>query len=248
MIEYDFFPSFFPRVEYMSNSIWAMRMLNQLRGPSPALMPLDDGRESREKPRESREKPKEKPRGRRRDSRSPSPVRRKRKARSPSSSSEEISESDYSSYDEAEVIKSRYKKEPCEYVSPAGLADKKTKKEVVNYLEEKQCPKIEKHAKRKHVPKTIAEQQSESVLSVAPKSESAPVVTPATGISATGGGAVAPPGEDAIEKRGKGRPKGPVKIKKPPTAYNLAVGRHMKTGKTMAEASKLAREELAKKE
>lgn len=228
----------------MSNSIWAMKLLNQLRSPMPALMPLDDGMER--KPRESR--------GRgRRDSRSPSPPARKskKKARSPSSSSEEeISESDYSSYDEAEVIKSRYKKEPCEYVSNAGLADKKTKKEVVNYLEEKQCPKIEKHAKRKHVPKTIAEQPPNTVPSFAPKSEPAPIVTPASGggSAPSGGGAPPPPGEDAIAKRGKGRPRGPVKIKKPPTAYNLAVGKHMKAGKTMAEASKLAREELAKKD
>jgi hypothetical protein len=239
----------------MSNSIWAMRMLNQLR-VQPAVIPLDDGRDER------------RPRGRRERSRSPSPPARRsearrsearrsekskpRRARSPSSSSEEISESDYSSYDEAEVIKTRFKNEPCEYVSNAGLADKKTKKEVVNYLEEKQCPKIEKHAKRKHVPKVIAEQQSNpktvaEPASVAAKSE--PAVAPVSNsASSASGNVVVSSGEDKIEKRGKGRPKGPERIKKPPTAYNLAVGKHMKAGKTMKEASQLAREELAKKD
>lgn len=235
----------FSKIEYMSNSIWAMRMLNQLR-VQPAVIPLEEPRRSREVM--------DKPRGRRRDSRSRSPVRRSekpkpRRARSPSSSSEEISESDYSSYDEAEIIKGRFKKEPCEYVSNAGLADKKTKKEVVNYLEEKQCPKIEKHAKRKHVPKTFAEPVT-TVPSVVAKSEPASVVTPASNSSASSasGNVVVSSGEDAIAKRGKGRPKGPERIKKPPTAYNLAVGRHMKAGKTMKEASQLAREELAKKD
>jgi hypothetical protein len=209
-----------------------MRLLNQIRNPTPALLPLNTGEPER---RERRGREREKKR------RSPSPVRRKKKARSPSSSSsdsEEASESDYSSYDEPEVIKSRYKKEPCEYVSNAGLADKKTKKEVVNYLEEKACPKIEKHAKRKHVPPPPAVSQ--------PASPVAPVG--GGGANPSGGGTPAPPGEDAIVKRGKGRPKGPERIKKPPTAYNIAVGKHMKAGKTMSEAAKLAKEELAKKD
>lgn len=220
----------------MSNSLWAMRLLNQIRSPTPALMPLNTG------------EPERRSRGREKKRRSPSPPvrhsqpeRRKKKARSPSSSSsdsEEASESDYSSYEEAEVIKSRFKKDPCEYVSNAGLADKKTKKQVVNYLEEKACPKIEKHAKRKHVSPIIT------------KSEPAPVITPVGGGGAppSGSGTPAPPGEDAIVKRGKGRPKGPERIKKPPTAYNIAVGKHMKAGKTMSEAAKLAKEELAKKD
>ena len=240
----------------MSNSIWAMRLLNQLRGPTPALMPLGTGREEREErkvtykkredgspPRRSRPREDSEERGRRK-------VKNKKRSRSPSSSSsEEISSSDYSSYDDAEVIKSRYKRDPCEYVSPAGLSDKKTKKEVVNYLEEKGCPKIETHAKRKHVPKVATPAPGPtpepSGSPAGPSSSSPPPAKP--GGSPTNTVVLPTAGPDAVEKRGKGRPRGPIRVKKPPTAYNLAVGRLMKEGKTMKEASGLAKEELAKK-
>jgi hypothetical protein len=38
----------------------------------------------------------------------------------------------------------------------------------------------------------------------------------------------------------------PAKKKRAPTAYNIAVGKHMKAGKTMKEAAALAKTEIAK--
>ena len=240
------------------NTIQVMRMLQQLngggRGPTPALTPIgrDGGRNddygggSRSRMRSV--SPPSKSRGRSRRE-SPPPKKEKRRARSPSSSSEETeaygspSESDYSSYDEPEEVKKRYAKEPCEYVSPAGLNSKKTKKEVVNYLEEKKCPKIETHAKkRKHIPpgSTSAPAPPSSGPPV-PQSNSAAAVPPPT---------PAVPAEVKPEKK-IGRPKKAAdpnaKPKKPPTEYNLAVGRHRKAGLSFADAAKAAKAELAEK-
>ena len=63
-----------------------------------------------------------------------------------SSDSDSDSESDtsYISYEELDVIKKTFRDEPCEYVSPAGLDQTKTKKEAIQYLESKKCPKIPK--------------------------------------------------------------------------------------------------------
>jgi hypothetical protein len=155
------------------------------------------------------------------------------------SESESCSESDYSSYDEPEVVKKKFAKEPCEAISPGMLATKKTKKEVVNYLEEKKCPKIETHAKkRKHVP---------------PPSSSVPASVPT--------GSIPPPPptltmptpapETPVVAKKVGRPKKPVdpnaRPKKLPTAYNEAVGRHRKAGMSFLDAVRAAKAELTNK-
>jgi hypothetical protein len=227
------------------NTLSVMRLLSQLQGngrPQPALVPLDTGRGRYEDEEE-------RPRQRRRPS--PPKKERKKKAPPPESSSEEEdgygspSSSDYSSYDEPEVIKRRYAEDPCENISPAALNSKKTKKEVVNYLEEKQCPKIEKNAKRKHQPPASkAVSNPAPPAAHAPPPPSAPVPPPAPAAPA------APSAE--VGKKKMGRPKKPVdatKPKKPPTAYNQLVGKFRKEGKTFAEAAKAAKAEMdAKKQ
>ena len=242
----------------MSNTIWAMRLLQQLqRGPQPALLPLTTAEPEREpRSRGSRSRRSPSPDRRRSKASKRSPPPRRRRARSPSSSSEEDkaygspSESDYSSYDEPEQIKERYSKDPCEYVSPAGLRDKKSKKEVVNYLEEKQCPKIETHAKkRKHVPPN-----GSSAPAPAP---SAPAPPPPAAPDHPNPPAPVPPPPSAVKDsiaapKKLGRPKKPIdpnaKPKRAPTAYNLAVSKYRKEGLSMADASKRAKEDTKKPE
>ena len=246
------------------NTMSVMRLLQQLQGgrPTPALIPVQQrGYEDEEEPeRRPRGRPRKErspsppPRKSRDKRRSPSPKKSKRRARSPSTSSEDssnygsTSSSDYSSYDEADNIKDRYRKEPCEYVSPAGLESKKTKKEVVNYLEEKKCPKIETHAKkRKHVPPPTA--------TVAPTAQpTAPPPPPPANASthgASGDGATVP-AEPAVGKKKMGRPPKPVdptaKPKRPPTAYNIAVSKHIKAGLPFKEAVARAKEDTKKPE
>jgi len=151
--------------------------------------------------------------------------------------------SDYSSYDEPDVIKKRYAAEPCEHISPAALNEKKTKKEVVNYLEQKACPKIETHAKRpKHVSPLPA-----PVPPVAPAN--APPAPSHPGANNAAPVSTAPPADKAVKKIG--RPKKPAdpaaKPKKAPSAYNLAVAKHRKAGLGFAEAAKAAKAELDQK-
>jgi len=258
------------------NSIAVMRLLQGLNRPSPALLPLNTGGDDREERGggsrggyggrgggESRgggrryrsPSPEERPRGRREKK---SPVRKSKK-REPSSSSEETegygSESSYSSYDEPEVIKKRYKEDPCENISPATLSQKKTKKEVVNYLEEKACPKIETHAKRrKHVPATVPS---------IPPTNTAPPPPPVVANSpppVASSKSVAPPVKNEVvsgateaepTKKRMGRPPKPkdpnAKPKKAPSAYNLAVAKFRKQGQSFTDAVKSAKAELASK-
>lgn len=211
------------------NSISVMRLLAQLQGngrPQPALVPLNTGgghfEEEERRPKQERRRA------------SPPRKQHKKKAPPPESSSEEEdgygspSSSDYSSYDEPEVIKRRYAEDPCENISPAALSSKKTKKEVVKYLEEKECPKIEKHAKRKHqppVPKSAVASAPLSSAKPAPP-PSAPVPPPAPAPS------TAPTGEPVKKKMG--RPKKPVDPdakKKEPSTYNQLVSKYMKEDK-----------------
>ena len=236
------------------NTIWAMKLLQQLQqGPQPALLPLNTGPVEREERSRGggRARRSPSPDRRRRSKRSP-PRRERKRARSPSSSSEENkaygspSESDYSSYDEPEAIKQRYAKEPCEFVSPSGLRDKKSKKEVVNYLEEKNCPKIETHAKkRKHVPPAAAPAVATAPPPPPPPSDNAP---PPSSVPPP------PPTVKAVEapKKKMGRPRKPVdpnaKPKRAPTAYNLAVAKYRKEGLSMKDAAGKARDETKKAE
>jgi hypothetical protein len=128
------------------------------------------------------------------------------------------------------------------------LESKKTKKEVVNYLEEKKCPKIETHAKkRKHVPPATA--------TAAPTAQptAPPPPPPATaGTHGASGDGATVPAEPAVGKKKMGRPPKPVdptaKPKRPPTAYNIAVSKHIKAGLPFKEAVARAKEDTKKPE
>lgn len=230
------------------NSISVMRLLNQLgQGrPTPGLVPLEAPR--------GRYRDEEEDRPRKKERRRPSPPKKERKRRPPtpdSSSSEETEaygsdgSSDYSSYDEPDVIKRRFAEDPCESISPAQLKDKKTKKEVVNYLESKECPKIATHAKRKHEPPVPKSAVAPAPVSsaVAPPASSATVPAPAPPSSA-------PTSTEKPVKKPIGRPKKPVdpaaKPKKKPSGFNDLVGKYRREGKTFTEAVQSAKEERAK--
>jgi hypothetical protein len=230
------------------NSIAVMRLLNQLNSgrPSPALIPLEAPRgryrdEEEERPRKKRKSP-------------PPKKERKRRPPTPESSSSEETEaygsegsSDYSSYDEPEVIKRRFAEDPCESISPAQLKDKKTKKEVVNYLESKQCPKIDTHAKRKHEPPV-----PKSAPTPAPVPSSQPPPPPPSAVPAPAPApSPAPPTQAPVEKKKPvGRPKKPVnpdaKPKKKPSGFNELVGKYRREGKTFIDAVAAAKEERAR--
>lgn len=65
-----------------------------------------------------------------------------RKKKEPVAFESDDSETDSESGEELGNIKAHFEKEPCEYISPAALAETKTKKEAVKYLESKNCPKV----------------------------------------------------------------------------------------------------------
>jgi hypothetical protein len=231
------------------NSIAVMRLLNQLNQgrPTPALVPLEAPRSRYRDEEEDRPRKKER-------KRSPPPKKeRKRRPPTPESSSSEETEaygsegsSDYSSYDEPEVIKRRFAEDPCESISPAMLKDKKTKKEVVNYLESKECPKIEKHAKRKHQPPVPKSAPAAAPVPPAqpPPPPSAPVPPPAPPAPTPA------PVKEPVDKKPVGRPKKPAdpaaKPKKKPSGFNELVGKYRREGKTFIEAVGAAKEERAR--
>lgn len=173
------------------------------------------------------------------------------KARAPSVSSSEsesdddmsmseASTSSYESYDEPEVIYTKIVKEKkCPYVSPAGLASKKTKKEAVKYLKEKGCPDTESLRKAKTEPTPTVETdemmkaapttsitQTQPVKKTVKKAAAAPVVetkvaevkAPEVKVSSTAA---------AIAE----------KPKRELTAYQKFVQDQRKAGKSMAEAA-----------
>jgi hypothetical protein len=50
----------------------------------------------------------------------------------------------FGEYKEVHEIKQHFEKEPCEYISPAALGQATTKKEAVEYLQSKKCPKVDR--------------------------------------------------------------------------------------------------------
>ena len=81
--------------------------------------------------------------------RAPRAPRQKKQAPPPATDSIQSSDSDsdsdsYDEYKEVHEIKQHFEKEPCEYISPAALGQAKTKKEAVQYLESKKCPKVDR--------------------------------------------------------------------------------------------------------
>jgi hypothetical protein len=177
---------------------------------------------------------------------------RKQKVREPSPDSE-YSESDSESdgYVELQQIKDHFEKEPCEYVSPAGLKATKSKKEAIKYLEEKKCPKI-KSIKKAKMDGPPAPPMSESPTVKAKKVRAKKVVADPVPVAEVP--APAPAKVKKVKAVAAALPAvaaDPVvvpekteKKKRAPTAYALAVGKHRKAGLSFAEASKAAKAEI----
>ena len=175
---------------------------------------------------------------------------RKQKVREPSPDSEySDSDSESDGYVELQQIKDHFEKEPCEYVSPAGLKATKTKKEAIKYLEDKQCPKIKsiKKAKMNGPPappmsespvvkaKKVRKAKVADVVPAAPEvpAPAAPKVKAKKVIAEALPAVAAPaPAPAPAEKK-----------KRAPSAYALCVGKHRKAGMSFADASKAAKAE-----
>jgi len=165
------------------------------------------------------------------------------------SDSDSGSESSYDGYAEVEQIKKHFDQEPCEYISPAALASKKTKKEAIQYLEEKACPKIHRVKKMSApaapTPSTAPAKKEKKVK--APEAPLPPVAAPEI---------VLAPAKKVVKKKeappAATPPPAPVaaapeKKKRAPSEYAKLVGKHMKSNITMAEAHKRAKAEMEKK-
>jgi hypothetical protein len=155
-------------------------------------------------------------------------------------------------------IDDHFEQEPCQMISPAGLASKKTRKEKLEYLKEKKCPRIP-DLKKKSKPSVsmesvvVAPEQVKKVRVVKKKVAEAPVVVsqpaapapetaPAKKVRAkkvkaeTPVAAALPPVEAT--------PAAPAaKAKRPASAYALCVGKHRKAGLSFADAAKAAKAE-----
>lgn len=209
------------------NSADVMRMLHRLRQPQDFQPEPEAAPAPERKPRAPRKK------------REPSPD---------SEYSDSDSESD--GYEELQQIKDHYEKEPCEYISPAGLNATKTKKEAIKYLEEKKCPKIKSIKKAKmESPKAPPMSESPAVKEKKVRAKKvvadpAPVqvVVPPAPKKVTAKKAVAaalpPVAADPVVV-----PEKTEKKKRAPTAYALCVGKHRKAGLSFAEAAKAAKAE-----
>jgi hypothetical protein len=106
----------------------------------------------------------------------PRAPRQKKAAPPPPPASDSIEDSDsdsgsdgFGDYKEVHEIKQHFEKEPCEYISPAALGQTTSKKEAVEYLQSKKCPKVD------HVKKSAAK----STMEPGPVSPLPPVAAPA---------------------------------------------------------------------
>jgi hypothetical protein len=80
----------------------------------------------------------------------------------------DASTSSYDSYDEpADIYRKVVEEKKSAYVSPAGLAAKKTKKEAVKYLKEKGCPDVESLRRSKQNPPPAVEPEMDRKMPVA---------------------------------------------------------------------------------
>lgn len=162
------------------------------------------------------------------------------------SGSDSGSEADpFGEYKEVHEIKQHFEKEPCEYISPASLGQAKTKKEAVEYLKSKNCPKVD------HVKKTAAKSTMEpgpespappakkirktKVEAAPPASVPAPAPAPAPKVKKATAPAAAAPAAPAPPA---------TKPKRKVSEYSKLVGKHMKEV-SIAEAHKRAKAELA---
>ena len=175
---------------------------------------------------------------------------RKQKVREPSPDSEySDSDSESDGYEELQQIKDHYDKEPCEYVSPAGLKATKTKKEAMAYLESKKCPKIPalKKGKMEGPPAPAPKKARKAKVAEVVPAVPAPVEVPAPApkkVRAKKEVAAALPAVAAQAPTLAPSETPAKKAKRPATAYALAVGRHRKAGKSFAEAAKAAKAEI----
>jgi len=181
--------------------------------------------------------------------RKPRAPRKKREPSPDSEYSDTDSESD--GYEELQQIKDHYDKEPCEYVSPAGLNATKTKKEAIKYLEEKKCPKIKSIKKAKmESPKAppmseapaVKKARKAKVSEVVPPVPEPPAPAPKK-VKAKKAVAAAATPQPPVAADPVVVPEKTEKKKRAPTAYAQAVGRHRKAGLSFAEAAKAAKAE-----
>lgn len=178
------------------------------------------------------------------------------------SGSESSSYDSYEGYEAVDKIKAHFDKEPCEFISPAGLSQAKTTKEAVQYLESKKCPKIHriKKSASKSIPmepaspapatapavkKRVAKPKAAPVLEVVPVvAAPAPAPAPAKKVKAKKVIPDAPaPAPSSQGTPLASAPSPPKKVKRAPTAYAAAVGRHRKAGLSFADAAKAAKAE-----
>ena len=187
--------------------------------------------------------------------------RQKKEAPPPASDSmsDSGSESDaYDDYKEVDEIKQHFEKEPCEYISPAALGQAKTKKEAVEYLESKKCPKVD-HVK-KSSSKSTMEPGPVSPLPPAPapvkkvrkpKVEAAPAPAPepvapapAPKVKKVKAVAAAPAPAPAPAPPATPAPAA-AKAKRPASEYAKLVGKYIKEQKlSLGDAAKRAKADL----
>jgi len=176
-----------------------------------------------------------------------------------------------SEYEEVNKIKSYFEQEPCEAISPAALGQTKTKKEALDYLKSKNCPKIPnikksaKSIKMESGPASPAPEVAPTKKRVAkPKAAAAPVPAAAPVVPEPVPAPV--PEVKVVKKRtpkvkapeaaapaaapSQGTPLAsaptpPEKKKRAPSAYATLVGKLVKEKKmSFAEAAKAAKAEL----
>ena len=178
------------------------------------------------------------------------------------SGSDSGSESDpYGDYKEVHEIKQHFEKEPCEYISPAALGQATTKKEAVEYLQSKKCPKVD-HVK-KSAAKSTMESGPVSPLPPAaapakkvrkPKVEAAPAPAPEPVAPApapkvkkvkVAAAAPAPAPAPAPPAAAPAAPAAAAKAKRPASEYAKLVGKYIKEQKlSLGDAAKKAKADL----
>jgi len=187
------------------------------------------------------------------------PVQRQPRKKAPvySSSSESEDESSSSEYMSGSDIDNHFEEEPCQMISPAGLSSKKTKKEKLAYLKEKNCPRVP-DLKKKSKPTVskmetvvVAPEQVKKVRVVKKKvAEAAPAAAAAAVVSEPAAPAkrvkkvkAAAPAPVVEAPAAPAAPAAGEKKKRPASAYALCVGKHRKAGLSFGDAAKAAKAE-----
>jgi hypothetical protein len=160
------------------------------------------------------------------------------------------SSSSYESYASLEEIHKKFDDEPCEYISPAKLREHSSKKEAVQYLASKACPKIptlKKKAMHQGVPHVVAAPESTPVAKKVRKvkaaaPEPAPEVAPSPPAPKPRTKKVKAPVEVAPVAAPAPAAAAP-KAKRPASEYAKLVGKYRKEKMSFADASKRAKAE-----